>query len=52
MSGPTIGLAGVLVLLALLVAGTPIGIALGFVGLGGLVLMLGLEPAVVKSAPG
>ena len=49
MSGPMIGTLGVLILLVLLVAGTPIGVALGLVGLGGLALTLGLEPAVVKS---
>ena len=41
---------GVLLLLALLLAGMPIGIALGVVGLGGLVLTLGFEPALAKSA--
>ncbi|HYP79250.1 MAG TPA: TRAP transporter large permease [Steroidobacteraceae bacterium] len=47
---PGVGLAGVAVLLALLVLGIPIGVALGLVGLGGLALTLGLEPALVKSA--
>jgi len=41
---------GVLLLLALLLAGMPIGIALGLVGLGGLVLTLGFDPALAKSA--
>ena len=50
MSGPMIGMLGVVILLLLLVAGTPIGVALGLVGLGGLVLTLGLEPALIKSA--
>jgi C4-dicarboxylate transporter, DctM subunit len=50
MSGPMIGTLGVLILFVLLVAGTPIGIALGLVGLGGLVVTLGFEPAVVKSS--
>ncbi|HMA10979.1 MAG TPA: TRAP transporter large permease [Steroidobacteraceae bacterium] len=50
MIGPMAGMLGVLILLLMLVAGTPIGVALGLVGLGGLVLTLGLEPAVVKSA--
>jgi tripartite ATP-independent transporter DctM subunit len=50
MSGPMIGMVGVCILLLLLVAGAPIGVALGIVGLGGLALTLGLEPAVVKSA--
>ena len=47
---PGVGLAGVAVLLVLLVLGIPIGVALGLVGLGGLALTLGLEPALVKSA--
>jgi tripartite ATP-independent transporter DctM subunit len=43
------GLTGVVVLLLLLLSGMPIGIALGIAGLGGLVLVLGLEPALIKS---
>lgn len=50
MSGPMIGTIGVVILLLLLVAGTPIGVALGLVGLGGLALTLGLEPALIKSS--
>jgi C4-dicarboxylate transporter, DctM subunit len=50
MSGPMTGTLGVIVLLVLLVAGTPIGVALGLVGLGGLVVTLGFEPAVIKSS--
>jgi C4-dicarboxylate transporter DctM subunit len=46
---PVIGLAGVVVLLLLLLSGMPIGVALGIAGLGGLVLVLGLEPAIIKS---
>jgi C4-dicarboxylate transporter, DctM subunit len=46
---PELGLLGVIVLLALLLSGMPIGIALGLVGLGGLVLTIGLEPALIKS---
>ena len=50
MSGsPLIGLAGVAVLLAALTMGIPIGVALGVVGIGGLTLILGLEPALIKS---
>ena len=50
MSGsPIIGLAGVLVLLAALTVGIPIGVALGVVGIGGLALVLGTEPALIKS---
>ncbi|WP_317151518.1 TRAP transporter large permease [Sphingopyxis indica] len=40
---------GVVLLFALLVAGMPIGAALGLVGLGGLMLILGIEPALIKS---
>ena len=43
------GLVGVLLLFALLVAGLPIGAALGLVGLGGMMLILGVEPALYKS---
>src|SRR6478752_10042817 len=37
-------------LLGLLLAGMPIGFALGLVGLAGLAMTLGLEPALIKSA--
>ena len=47
---PLTGVAGVVILLLLLLVGMPIGVALGLVGLGGLVLTLGLEPALIKSA--
>jgi C4-dicarboxylate transporter, DctM subunit len=51
MSGtPATGLLGVVILLAFLLLGMPIGIALGVVGLAGLILTLGFEPALVKSA--
>ena len=46
---PQTGFVGVLVLFAVLLLGVPIGIALGLVGLGGLVLTLGLEPGLIKS---
>jgi tripartite ATP-independent transporter DctM subunit len=50
MSGaPLAGMVGVLVLLVLLTVGTPIGVALGLVGFGGLALLLGFEPALIKS---
>lgn len=49
MATPAIGLLGVLLLLALLLFGLRIGAALGLVGLGGLVIVLGLEPALIKS---
>jgi C4-dicarboxylate transporter, DctM subunit len=43
------GLIGVIALLALLALGVPIGVALGIVGLVGLVCLLGPEPALIKS---
>lgn len=46
---PAVGVAGVIVLLVLLLTGMPIGIALGITGLGGLILALGFEPALIKS---
>jgi tripartite ATP-independent transporter DctM subunit len=50
MSGPAAGATGVIVLFGLLLTGMPIGIALGLVGLAGLALSLGPEPALIKSA--
>jgi C4-dicarboxylate transporter DctM subunit len=50
VSSPAVGTIGVVALLVLLLAGMPIGIALGLVGLVGLTLTLGLEPALVKSS--
>jgi len=47
---PETGLLGVLILLVLLLSGVPVGISLGAVGLGGLTLILGLEPALIKSS--
>lgn len=49
MSGPVTGVAGVLALLVLLLAGMPIGISLGLVGLAGLAMTLGLEPTLIKA---
>jgi tripartite ATP-independent transporter DctM subunit len=46
---PGTGLIGLLVLLLLIVGGVRIGIALGLVGIGGLVLVLGAEGALVKA---
>lgn len=46
---PGTGLIGVIVLLLLLLSGMPIGVALGLVGLAGLSLTLGLEPALIKA---
>ena len=49
MATPGTGLVGVLILLILLLAGVRIGVALGLVGIGGLILTLGFEPALIKS---
>jgi C4-dicarboxylate transporter DctM subunit len=49
LSSPGVGALGVVALLVLLVTGMPIGIALALVGLAGLTLTLGLEPALIKS---
>ncbi len=46
---PETGLVGIAILALLLLSGMPIGVALGLVGVGGLVLTLGLEPALIKS---
>src|SRR5690606_16279744 len=49
MATPESGLVGVLVLLVFLLLGMPIGCALGLVGIGGLSLILGFEPALIKT---
>lgn len=49
MATPETGLMGVAVLLVLLVMGVPIGAALGLVGVVGLAITLGFEPAVIKA---
>lgn len=46
---PGTGLIGVGILLILLMMGMPIGVALGLVGFGGLMLTIGMEPALIKS---
>jgi tripartite ATP-independent transporter DctM subunit len=45
-----VGFLGVLALLIVLTAGVPIGVALGLVGMAGMTLLLGLEPALIKSS--
>jgi tripartite ATP-independent transporter DctM subunit len=50
MIAPVSGLLGTGALLVLLMLGVPIGMALGLVGLAGLSLLLGLEPALIKSS--
>jgi tripartite ATP-independent transporter DctM subunit len=49
MATPETGMVGVAILLVLLVLGIPIGAALGLVGLVGLALTLGFEPALIKA---
>lgn len=49
LATPFVGMIGIGVLFALLILGAPIGVALGLVGIGGLTLVLGLEPALIKS---
>ncbi|MEY4640482.1 MAG: hypothetical protein RLZZ227_476 [Pseudomonadota bacterium] len=49
MATPETGLLGVLALLVLLLLGMPIGAALGLVGISGLTLVLGFEPALIKT---
>lgn len=46
---PGTGLIGIAILFALLLCGGRIGAVLGLVGFGGLALVLGLEPALIKS---
>lgn len=49
MATPESGLIAVVVLLVFLLMGMPIGCALGLVGFGGLALVMGFEPALIKS---
>lgn len=49
LASPGTGLIGVAVLFVMLLLGVPIGAALGLVGIGGLVLVIGFEPALIKS---
>ena len=48
-ASPLVGLLGVVTLLLALTAGVPIGVALGLVGMAGMALILGCEPALIKS---
>jgi C4-dicarboxylate transporter, DctM subunit len=50
IGSPLIGFLGVITLLVVLTAGVPIGVALGLVGMAGMTLLLGLEPALIKSS--
>ena len=46
---PETGVVGIFVLFGLLLLGVRVGVALGLVGLGGLAVILGTEPALIKS---
>jgi tripartite ATP-independent transporter DctM subunit len=50
IGSPLGGFIGVLALFIVLTAGVPIGVALGLVGMVGMTLLLGLEPALIKSS--
>ncbi len=49
MTPELIGILGILVLLGALAGGVPIGIALGLVGMAGIAMLVGPEPAVIKA---
>ena len=49
MAPEMIGLCGILILLAMLAAGVPIGTSLALVGLGGLAGMISPEAALIKA---
>jgi C4-dicarboxylate transporter, DctM subunit len=49
MATPESGMVAVVILLILLLFGVPIGCALGLVGIAGLILTIGFEPALIKS---
>ncbi len=49
IGAPIVGLIGVIALFVVLASGMPIGVALGVVGFCGLTVVLGLEPALIKS---
>ena len=49
MTPEIIGLIGILVLLGALAGGVPIGIALGLVGMAGIAILIGPEPALIKA---
>ncbi|MCW2363849.1 MULTISPECIES: TRAP transporter large permease [Sphingobium] len=46
---PETGFIGLLILLTILMAGLPIGVSLGLVGVGGLMIVLGPEAALIKA---
>ncbi|MGC1270426.1 MAG: TRAP transporter large permease [Croceibacterium sp.] len=49
LASPATGMVGVAILFVLLLLGLPIGAALGLVGIGGLMLLLGFEPGLIKA---
>lgn len=49
IASPATGLVGILILFAMLALGVPIGVALGLIGVGGTMLVLGIEPGLIKA---
>lgn len=49
MTPELVGIVGIVVLLAALAGGVPIGIALALVGMSGIAVLIGPEPAVIKA---
>lgn len=49
IASPAIGLIGILILFGVLALGVPIGVALGLVGIGGTMFVLGVEPGLIKA---
>ena len=47
----TTGIIGIIIFLAFVCTGLPIALSLFLVGLGGLLLLVGLEPTLATSAP-
>lgn len=48
LATPETGLIGLILLFAMLLCGVPIGVSLGLVGVGGLMVALGPEGALIK----
>jgi len=49
LATPETGFVGLLILFAILIVGLPIGVSLGLVGVGGLMIVLGPEAALIKA---
>ena len=48
-ANPETGMVGIAALVALLLLGVPIGAALGLIGILGLIVVIGFEPALIKA---